>query len=262
MNEETNLRCNVRGHAASEQKDTPLQTGLDFWRKYCKYNRSIVDKYLRGIAVTKTTCQNCRNVSLRAEETLIFNLRMGSRSASYSLTQLLEGEAAVEELSEYKCDKCNKRGPADKSTLIARLPEVLVVQLCRDAFYDKTGPGKNRARVSFDVERQSFEPAFLPPEDRGLRPDECLPEGDDGFGQQFSYQCYAVVMHEGASLNEGHYYTYLRDVRGGGDEKTWYKCNDSLVTQKPRFDVKNAIRQDAKKGGGADPFLLFFKRRR
>lgn len=260
MDEETNLRCNVPGHVPSEQKETPLQTGLDFWQEYCKFNRSIVDKYLRGIAVTKTACQNCKNVSLRTEETLIFNLRMQSSSASYSLTQLLKDGAAPEELSGYKCDKCGTVGPADKSTHIARLPEVLVVQLCRDEFYGPTGAGKNRARVSFGVERQSFEPAFLAPEDRGLRPGASLPEDDDGFGQQFAYQCYGVVMHNGPTADQGHYYTYLRDLRGGADEKLWYKCNDSKVVPRPGLDITGVIRKDAKKE--ADPFLLFFKRKR
>lgn len=260
MNEETNLKCNVRGHAPSEQKETALQTGLDFWLEYCKYNRSIVDKYLRGIAVTKTTCQNCKNVSLRTEETLIFNLRMASSAVSYTLTQLLEGEAAGEVLAGYQCDKCSKIGPADKSTHIARLPEVLVVQLCRDAFYGPAGAVKNRARVSFDVDRQSFEPAFLAPEDRGLRPGASFPEGDDGFGQQFGYQCYAVVMHDGLTADQGHYYTYLRDVRGGADEKMWYKCNDSRVAPRPGLNMMSVMKSDAKKD--ADPFLLFFKRRR
>ena len=41
------------------------------------------------------------------------------------------------------------------------------------------------------------------------------------------YNLTAVLMHDGGATS-GHYYCYILDKN---DYKTWYKCNDSLITK-------------------------------
>ena len=44
----------------------------------------------------------------------------------------------------------------------------------------------------------------------------------------YIYDLYAVIVHEGSSTHSGHYYSY---VRGFERDNLWYKCNDSIVTK-------------------------------
>ena len=259
LHSETNLKCNVMGGPSSSQTGPALQAALDFWQEHCKFNESIIDKYFRGIEATITTCRVCRNVSTRMEQTLIFNLVLNGSDST--LTEHLDGATRAEDVSGYQCDKCERLQPASKMTRFARLPEVLVVMLVRYDFKDR-GMTKNTTRVTFDVDSQSFESVFLDPDQRGLRAGQALPEDDNGFGQEFRYRCFGVVMHSGESPYHGHYYSYLRDLRGGGRESTWWRCNDAKVNEMDSgFNVMEACKKDARRAPGAEPFLLFFKRK-
>lgn len=227
-----------------------------YWQEYSRYHGSIIDKYFRGVETSITTCQTCHNVSMPLEESMIFNLQLDTRDRS--LTELLSFAGKVEDIPDYKCDKCEKRTLARQTRRFGRLPPILVVMLKRYANPSR----KNKTRVNFDLDAQSFAPVFLSDEHRRLAPGGVrLPDDDDSFGQQLSYRCFGVVMHQGDALDSGHYFSYLRDVRGGGDEDAWYKYNDAKVQRlKHGLDVRDLFKKDA--GNGTEPFLLFFSRRR
>lgn len=232
--------------------------GLDFWEDHSRYDESLRDRYITGVEATITTCLTCKTVSTRMEQTAVYNVPLPTGRSAATLTDLLGARGAARTVEDYRCDKCERKLPATQMTRSARLPEVLIISLGRYGFSAKAV--KNNMVVTFDVDSLSLEPAFLPPDQRELSPGQELPADDLGFGQELGYQCYGVVMHVGNSLNQGHYYSYLRDLRGGGDERTWYLCNDARVDRMEGLDVLDACRRDAK--SDADPFLLFYRRKR
>lgn len=247
------------GHTPQPQQGPALQMALDYWREHSLRSESIRDRYITGVEASMTTCPACKTVSTRMETTSIYNLYFPPGKAAVSLTDLLafRGEAGV--VPKYRCDKCERNLDAPRMTRSARLPEVLIFMLVRYT-HDGTATRKNKTRLTFDVDSQSLEPVFLPPDQRVLPAGTELPSDDPGFGQALDYECYGVVMHIGNSPDQGHYYSYLRDLRGGSDEGVWWKCNDAKVDRKERFDVGGACRRDAK--NGAEPFLLFYRRKR
>lgn len=52
---------------------------------------------------------------------------------------------------------------------------------------------------------------------------------DEGCNPSGLYELMAVITHQGASADSGHYCTYVK--KEGGDGKTWYFFNDDVVTE-------------------------------
>ena len=67
------------------------------------------------------------------------------------------------------------------------------------------------------------------------------------------YDLYAVTVHVGNSLNQGHYMAFTKS-----DDSQWYKCNDNIVTNlsKAGNDVLDTIITE-----DGDPYTLFFTKK-
>lgn len=243
--------------------DSALQTVVDFWREHGRTSDSIIDRYFKGVEVTITTCQRCNTRSTRPEQTQIVNLFPGWEDST--LEQLMRRRVAPQHISDYQCDACRGVHRATSTNRLARLPEVLVVMLVRYAPSERTGlMEKIKTRVTFDPDDVSFEPLFVPPDQRVLRDGGTSPDGDDGFGASMNYTCYGIVMHTGGSLHQGHYYSYVRDL-AGPRPRVWNLCDDESVAQKvikwsPGGEQTRTYR-DVFSCSKGEPFLLFFKRK-
>lgn len=64
------------------------------------------------------------------------------------------------------------------------------------------------------------------------------------------YRLSAVIIHEGAELNSGHYYTYIKNVTG------WHCCNDHTITREniPNFSAVNINISNK------TPYIVFYKK--
>jgi ubiquitin carboxyl-terminal hydrolase 14 len=68
---------------------------------------------------------------------------------------------------------------------------------------------------------------------------------DEGCNPSGLYELMAVVTHQGASADSGHYCAYVK--KEGGDGKTWYFFNDDNVTEVDQQKIETLY------GGGKFP---------
>lgn len=94
----------------------------------------------------------------------------------------------------------------------------------------------------FDGTSKNLMPLEIP-EILNMRP-YCLESTEDIY-----YSLYAIVVHDGLLLNNGHYYTYIKNQDG------WYCCNDDSITPASITEIlfpKQASEQT--------PYLVFYKK--
>ena len=108
----------------------------------------------------------------------------------------------------------------------AKLPPVLVLHLNRTSWV--TGCSRKvPAHVSFPLE--------------GLALKKWCPAATA------EYDLFAVVLHHGRSMQEGHYSAYVRSG-GHGHEATWWHMNDAKVSRATEDEVR-----------AASAYLLFYQ---
>ncbi|GAB0206313.1 ubiquitin carboxyl-terminal hydrolase 17-like [Grus japonensis] len=173
------------------------------------------------ISVLLVTCFSCKAASDTYEAFLDIPLDVNAAS---SVTAALEDFVKPERLdgkNGYKCSKCERLAAASKRLTLHRSSNVLTVCLKRfDAF--------SGTKISKVVQY----PEYL---DLGAYMSEAA-------GEPLLYSLYAVLVHEGFSCQEGHYYCFVKASDG-----RWYKMNDASVEL---CGIKTVLRQRA--------YLLFY----
>ena len=256
LHDETNMKRDK-----SEQERTmlsqPLTSGRslieaanEYWQRYSIYDRSIIDRYWRGIDVTTTTCLQCKKPSRRFEM-MQMKIVGDDGNADISLRDFLRKDA-FSELDEFQCDNCKAHTKATQTRHFGYLPSHLCISFKRMAQGPK-GLVKSTTKVTWNVDDFDFSEFFLPGHDSPQHQHLKFP----GFKGPFRYQCYAVILHSGTSTNSGHYWSYVRDMRRPGDRNAWLRCEDAIV--KPiRVDEHN--REKLFKEGTAVVYMAFFRR--
>ncbi|WKX89009.1 hypothetical protein Q1695_008565 [Nippostrongylus brasiliensis] len=125
-----------------------------------------------------------------------------------TLGEVLDAFFGAEVLEDYLCDECNKRGCVKRQTLPEKLPPVIMLQLNRYVFDVN---GRNRKLKT---------PIIYPRELSARSFHLNISKYDD-----FDYELFAVMIHEGDNTYCGHYYDLVRHPFTG----TWYKYNDEHV---------------------------------
>jgi len=82
---------------------------------------------IQGVNICITKCNNCNENIINTD---IFTILTLDLSTNIEITDMLLSFFKVEELSEWKCDKCNKQG-CRKQYQIYKLPKVLVILIKR-----------------------------------------------------------------------------------------------------------------------------------
>lgn len=125
-----------------------------------------------------------------------------------TLHEVLDAYFGEELLEDYLCDECNRRGHVKRQTLPEKLPPVVMLQLNRYVF---DANGRNRKLKT---------PIVYPRELSARSFHLAVSKYDD-----FDYELFAVMIHEGDNTYCGHYYDLVRHPFTG----TWYKYNDERV---------------------------------
>lgn len=264
LHEETNLLRDRTGtcRQPDTKEQSPLRAAQEYWQSHRQLSDSLVDRYWRGLDVSTVQCQQCQATSYTFSPFEWFSVVLDGRP-NLTLTDALQKTMADNELSDFDCDNCRSKGRAVQKMALARMPPLLCISFRRFQ-YQGNVLAKNNARVSWDFNDFDFSPFFLDPAASAASGGSRTHDDDDdkGFSGPFKYECYAVIVHSGATLNEGHYYAYVRDSNTHG-QHNWFQCSDSQVSQVHIGSRRGDDKQQEVFRTGEDnvPYLVFFRRK-
>lgn len=258
IHDETNTRRDRNG--LPPQPDTKRQPLLlaahEYWHKHLETSRSIVDRYWRGLSLSTVECQACSTKTYRYDTFETTHIPVGNKDMKF--TEALEKYGEPETIADFSCDRCRRSTDALRTLTFARMPLLLCVTFSRFQVKPNGEVQKSTSKITWDFDDLDFTPFFIPP-------DTSKSEGvlkDIAFKGPFKYQCYAVIVHSGPTINGGHYYTYVRDWTSH-DPYAWWCCNDSQVTKvrigsNDRYDCQSKI---FRSGADTVPYVAFFARK-
>ncbi|NXP17096.1 UBP42 hydrolase, partial [Scytalopus superciliaris] len=184
---------------------------------------TIVYQIFGGLLKSRVTCLRCQAVSDAYKAFL--NILLDIKEAQ-SLTAALEDFVTSKKLDEkncFKCSKCEKKVAVSKRVTVHRAPKVFAVCLERAA--DHTGK-----KIGTFVEY----PEYL----------DLRPYMSNTAGKPLLYSLYAVVVHNGDTCLDGHFFCYTKANNG-----LWYKMDDEAVDN---CGIHAVLRQQA--------YMLFYAR--
>ena len=165
------------------------------------WEKSIRDEgalYIRDLfyhhIISGISCDHCEDARRNQESKMslecssILSMAIPPDYDHPSLSQLLLNEFGVEEVDDYTCDDCGRRGGVAQMYWISRLPAYLLIQLGRFAGNKETS--KINRFVDFPLRGLDLEPAVHP----YLR-----------GSMATLYDCVGTIEHIGTSLDSGHY---------------------------------------------------------
>lgn len=182
---------------------------LDKCLAHTPYKNLIHDTF-GGKTCNQTICKECSNTNETIEN--FFNLSLDvkhSKTVYESLNKLISGSV----ISDYHCDKCEKKVEITRRALINDLPNILILHLQRIVFnFDTYANEKINSRLEF-------------PHELNIYPytKEALSGGESN--DNFLYELVGIVVHTGKA-EAGHYYSYIKDKTSN---KKWLEFNDSMI---------------------------------
>lgn len=261
IHDETNINRHIKGKESQPPEPSKtglsvLQTAATFWQSHLQYNQSIIDRYWRLLEVTEVRCRECATRTFTFSSWFCLMLPITEPT---TLEAAMRNKCRPELIEDFHCNHCRRSTASDRSEYYARLPPLVCIVLNRFGSTNRYGQSsKCTDRVTWDFNSLDLTPYFLSPQDcaRGEQ------ISDRAFRGPFEYECYAVLVHQGSTVNSGHYYSYVRD-QGTHDPYAWFCCNDERVT-KVRIgsgDGNDAKGQVFKTGADAVPYMAFFRRK-
>lgn len=233
-----------------EEKDLKLENGASAetaWMRYQLTDDSIISQHLVAQTTQVIKCNKCGRISRRHEQSSYLAVPFPEDTRNtYKLRLLLAtvyGPGSENKSLDRKCNDENCQHPqATRIDYISALPKYLILQMVRFSWTVGRGgqrsgyPSKIRKPVRFDDYDQTDDKScldltnsFLPME--GQTQKEYIPQQNG----KCKYKPISVVVHEGAGITSGHYYTIAKQVDQLGEARKWHKYNDEKVT-KTSFD--------------------------
>jgi ubiquitin C-terminal hydrolase len=201
-------------------------------------------------------CPECGFDSNAYEPFLDLSLEVGG--GLNSLDRALRAFCTIERLDErnkWTCPSCSRAVCAEKRLTLARAPAVLTVHFKRFSFTPLATSDKNRSLLAVRAAMGGFSLPFHGfggsakigshiafPLLLDLAPHVSEPAH---AGSSLVYDLHGVLVHQGASSNSGHYFSFVKDAAGA-----WSKMNDEIVSRANEAEV---LKQPA--------YMLFYSRR-
>ncbi|KAF2358197.1 Peptidase C19 ubiquitin carboxyl-terminal hydrolase [Trinorchestia longiramus] len=218
-------------------------TKLDHLSRQTTPLNQIFGGYLRQ----QVSCPACHYVSTTFShfQDLVLDIRTSS-----SLDQALEYYFRKETLDAancYKCERCKKKVPATKRSLIERPPNVLLIQLKRFTFNGcKIGKHINIQRY-LDLSR-FVNGCHVKGKSSSSSSNGCAVNGSEGVSaggekQPYTYRLVSMVVHLGGSQHGGHYIACAE-----GANRTMYEFDDCSVRA---VGVQSVLLRN--------PYILFYE---
>ncbi|KAL7025402.1 hypothetical protein ACKWTF_013463 [Chironomus riparius] len=177
----------------------------------------IIDEIFTGELLSDLVCTTCHHVSPTFEpfKDLSLDLSFDTGNQPKSLIHCLERFTRLEHLGvKLTCSKCNTEREFTKELSIETLPIIASFHLKR---FEQTGLN-DKKKISNFV-------AF--PDELDLTPFLTKSRDSENSLNRASakYSLYAVVNHEGKSIDVGHYTSFVRHTKN-----CWIKCDDLSLT--------------------------------
>lgn len=211
-------------HILCDHLDNALKGGND---------EKLLSRFFGGRSATQLICRGCPHRYERFEHFFTLQLTVfGNRSNSVmsALQDFVAGEL-LEGDNQYFCSQCNKKVDTVKRTVLADLPDTIILGLKRFDFnYDTMQRIKLNVDVPFseDLDMSAFCRENLSDIPEGSEP---VTKRDAGY---YEYSLAGIVVHSGMA-DSGHYFSIIRDPKKKG---LWHKFNDDIVTPIQNFDLK------------------------
>ena len=205
-----------------EQKDSQEFLNIFFDRLETQLKptsqRHLLRDVFAGNQCTQLICQSCGKVKNRIE--LFYNLSLqvkGSTGIYDSLSKMAKGQT----IEDYNCDFCKERVNVIRRSLLADMPNTLIVHLQRIVFsFDTLQNDKVNARFEFpsllNLKDYSFKERMtkeqLGAEDDGEDLSSLMNVDDDDY----IYRLVGVNVHVGTA-DHGHYYSLIDIQRGAAE---------------------------------------------
>lgn len=184
--------------------------------------RDLIPTRYGGTLCHCTECLECHYKSERPARFYQLELQIAGKPDLESCLGDFFKRERLEGDNRYACERCNKKVDADRYCELRQLPDVLHLQLMRFVFDLQTFMKrklKTPVKIPLQLQAQMLWPAA--PEDE-------------------VYDLYAVLHHQGASADSGHYTAYV-----SSSESNWWLCNDMSVTS---IDPRKMPGPERKKG--------------
>ena len=189
------------------------------YNTYKSDNFSPLIKDMHFFTLKLIQCRNCDHKSINFDDTSCILTEIPkhlNNNASISIYDCLESHFAVEELEDYKCDKCKQKNSVLLNMLVTK-PKSLIITLKRFMHHPLTGQAsKIYNNVSY--------PSILNVSKY------CSVKNEEGN----MYKLSCVINHIG-NVHGGHYYTYSYNET----LNNWYNLNDMNVSKININDVLN-----------------------
>mmetsp|Transcript_34156 Transcript_34156/g.75759 ORF Transcript_34156/g.75759 Transcript_34156/m.75759 type:complete len:777 (+) Transcript_34156:33-2363(+) len=180
--------------------------------------RTLVEDMFQGHTISQVKCLECGHESNVYEPFATLSLDLGSRALSIEDSlRMFTAHEILEGANKYKCDKCARLVRARKQVALYDDPNVLVVHLKR---FDASLLG---AKISRHV-RFGTQLDLSPFSAGALLGGMGKAGGLNGQSDRSHYKLSGVLVHQGSSVNSGHYFCYVCDSSG-----QWSCMNDSNV---------------------------------
>jgi ubiquitin C-terminal hydrolase len=217
------------------------QDALEFFHILCDHldnalkggpDERLLSRFFGGRSATQLICKGCPHRYERFEHFFTLQLTVfGNRSNSLlgSLQEFVAGEL-LEGDNQYFCSQCNKKVDTVKRTVLAELPDTIILGLKRFDFnYDTMQRIKLNVEVPFEHDLDMY--PFCR-ENFGETPENSEPinQREPGY---YQYSLAGIVVHAGMA-DSGHYFSVIRDPER---LDVWLRFNDDVVTPIQNFNV-------------------------
>jgi ubiquitin C-terminal hydrolase len=205
------------------------KAALESWIAFHAKEYSEIVELFGGQTRIVVTCCECNTESEKFEPNMMLKPPIpGAKVAggpAPTLAQCFEEGFAPEEIADYHCLKCEKKGKAVKREQISRLPPIQLVAVKRFINVPGRGPmgieqRKVRGRIHWDLDSFDLLPWYA------FSRNPYTDKREAGL-----YKTTAIIEHHG-SMGGGHYLMYNRT-----SDNAWVRCDDSSVATVPASSV-------------------------
>ena len=183
-------------------------------------NNNLISKIFSGKIISRVQCGECKKFSNTIDT--FFNISLSILN-SFTLIECIENYCKNEKLigdNQYFCEKCKKKCDSERQIIFSHLPKILIFHLKR--FDNNRRKIKKHIDFKINYNFQKF----------------CTNKVSNT-----NYTLCAALIHEGYSINSGHYLTYAKN-----SNNNWYCFDDINVKSVKENEVLNSI-----------PYILFYQ---